>query len=377
MLKAHERVPGAAAPYIGFSLCIAIIGIMAQPRIYLDHAATTPLLSQAKAAMAAALEDWYNPSSPHAEGRKARAALEQAREQIAEALEWEGAILFTSGASEALAIALQRAHAGARFVSAVEHDAVFRSAPEAGRLPVDSGGVAVLDGLDAVRPLIAIQHANNETGIIQPLESLLEQVRALGGMLLADCAQTAGKLPLPPADFIALSAHKFGGPPGVGALLARDLAMLQPTGGQEQGYRQGTENLPGILGMAAALSAGRDWIEQAAELRQKLESALTEAGAEIVGEGSACIPTIGSYRMPGVAATVQLVQFDLAGIAVSAGSACSSGSLKPGHVLAAMGWGQARASEVIRVSFGRDTTEQEVDRFATQWAQLAARQRAA
>lgn len=327
--------------------------------------------------MATALEEWHNPSSPHAEGRKARAALEQAREQIAEALDWGGAIIFTSGASEALAIALQRAHVGAHYVSAVEHDAVFRSAPEAARLPVDSGGLAILDGLDAVRPLVAVQHANNETGILQPLEGIAEQVRTLGGVLLADCAQTVGKLPLPPADLIAFSAHKFGGPPGIGALLVRDLALLQPTGGQEQGYRQGTENVPAILGMAAALRADHDWIDRAAGLRVRLETALGQAGVEVVGEGSPRIPTIGSYRMPGVPANLQLVQFDLAGIAVSAGSACSSGSLKRGHVLAAMGWGEARASEVIRVSFGRDTSEAEIDRFAAQWAQLAARQRAA
>jgi cysteine desulfurase len=350
---------------------------MSRNRIYLDHAATTPVWPEARAAMAAALEEWHNPSSPHAEGRKARAMLEQARAQIAEALGWDGEIIFTSGASEALSIALLRAHAGPRFVSAVEHDAVFRAAPGAERLPVDSGGIVMLEGLDAVRPLVAVQQANNETGIVQPLETIAEQVRALGGLLLADCAQSTGKLVLPPADFIAFSAHKFGGSPGVGALLVRDLALLQPTGGQEQGYRQGTENVPAILGMAAALSADRAWFDRAASLRVRLESALAAAGAEIVGEGSPRIPTIGSYRMPGVPSTLQLVQFDLAAIAVSAGSACSSGSLKAGHVLTAMGWGQARATEIIRVSFGRDTTQEEVDRFAAQWTQLAAKQRAA
>jgi cysteine desulfurase len=350
---------------------------MTQPRIYLDHAATTPLWPETKAAMAAALDRWHNPSSPHAEGRAARAELEQARAQIAEVLGWEGAIIFTSGASEALAIALQRAHAGSRYVSAVEHDAVFRAAPDAQRMPVDSGGMVRLDELDDVRPLVAVQHVNNETGIIQPLEQIAERVRMLGGLLLADCAQSAGKLPLPPADFITLAAHKFGASPGIGALLVRDLALLQPTGGQEQGYRQGTENLPAIVGMAAALSVDHSWMDRSVSLRARLESALIEAGAEVVGEGSPRIPTIGMYRMPGVPAQLQLVQFDLAGIAISAGSACSSGSLKRGHVLEAMGWAEARAAEVVRVSFGRDTTEAEVDRFAAQWAQLAARQRAA
>lgn len=374
--RAHGQVPRAAAPYIGLWHLIAI-GTMTKPRLYLDHAATTPLLPEARAAMAAALEGWHNPSSPHAEGRAARAALEQARRRIAETLEWPGAIIFTSGASEALAIALQRAHAGSRFASAVEHDAVFRAAPDAVRLPVDAGGMVSLAGVSGACPLVAVQHANSETGVLQPLDGIASEMGALGGLLLSDCAQTAGKLPLPPADFIAFSAHKFGGPPGIGALLVRDLATLEPVGGQEQGYRQGTENLPAILGMTAALATGKGWLERAVALRARLEDALVAVGAEVVARESSRIPTIGSYRMPGVASTVQLVQFDLAGIAISAGSACSSGSLKPGHVLAAMGWDETRAGEAVRVSFGRGTTEADVDRFAAFWTQLATRQRAA
>jgi cysteine desulfurase len=350
---------------------------MREPRTYLDHAATTPLLPEARAAMAAALERWHNPSSPHAEGRAARAALEDARARIADALGWEGAIIFTSGASEAIAIALQRSAAGLHFVSAVEHDAVFRAAPDADRLPVDAGGIVSLGGVGGERPLVAIQQANSETGVLQPLCSIAPQVRALGGLLLADCAQAAGKLPLPDADFIALSAHKFGGPPGIGALLVRDLADLRAVGGQEQGYRHGTENLPGAIGMAAALEAGQNWMDRATRLRDRLDTALVQAGGEVVAAGSPRIPTIGSYRMPGVAATVQLVQFDLSGVAVSAGSACSSGSLKPGHVLAAMGWDETRAGEVVRVSFGPSTSDEDVDRFAALWSQLKARDRAA
>lgn len=346
-------------------------------RIYLDHAATTALLPAAREAMAEALARWHNPSSPHAEGRAAKAVLEDARRRIADALGWNGSILFTSGASEALAIALGRAKAGARFVSAVEHDAVFRAAPGAKRLPVGSDGIVRLDALEGERPIVCVQHANNETGILQPLDRIAAEVRERGGLLVADCAQTAGKLPLPEADMIALSAHKFGGPPGVGALLVRDLGDLEAVGGQEQGYRPGTENLPGIIGMAVALEANRDWLETATHLRSRLEVALLASGAEIVAGDTSRIATIGAYRMPGVPANAQLIRFDMAGIAVSAGSACSSGSLKTSHVLAAMGWEEAAASEVVRVSFGRSTTQAEVDRFAALWTEMAARRRAA
>jgi cysteine desulfurase len=360
-------------------------------RIYLDHAATTPLLPAAREAMAEALARWHNPSSPHAEGRAAKAALEDARERVAAALGWNGKVVFTSGASEGLQIALQRAKAGQRCVSAVEHDAVFRAAPGAARLPVDDRGIVLLrrqepsgsageNGLlpsHEHRNVFAIQHANNETGVVQPLDRLAKAVRGRGGLVLADCAQTAGKLPLPDADMIALSAHKFGGPPGVGALLLRDLALVEAVGGQEQGYRPGTENLPGIVGMAAALEAGRDWVEEAAALRSRLEAAVEASGGEVVAKGSQRIATIGAYRMPGVASNAQLIQSDMAGIAVSAGSACSSGSLKTSHVLAAMGWPEEAAREVVRVSFGRSTTADEVDRFVELWTRLAQRRRAA
>ena len=363
---------------------------MPQARIYLDHAATTPILPEARAAMIDALVRWHNPSSPHAEGRAAKAALEDARRRVKAALGWDGEVIFTSGASEALAIAVGRTTAGRVLISAVEHDAVLRLATEDDRIPVDERGHVLLQQQvyggtgDAGLPLsqehkvlFAVQHANNETGIIQPIEDIAGQVRDTGGLLLCDCAQTAGKLPLPDADMIAISAHKFGGPPGAGALLLRSFGLIAASGGQEQGYRGGTENLPAILGMAAALEAGRDWMSRASALRSRLETRIVAAGAEVVGASSPRIPTIGAYRMPGLAATTQLIQFDLAGIAVSAGSACSSGSLKPSHVLAAMGWPEAAAREVVRVSFGPMTTEDEVDRFADLWTQIAERRWAA
>jgi len=340
-------------------------------RIYLDHAATTPLLPQAKAAMAEGLERWANPSSPHAEGRAARAALEDARARIRAALGWDGELIFTGGATEALAIALLRTHAQDVRASSAEHDAVRRLVGGTG-LPVGADGL-VQPLVDGGKLLFAIQHVNNETGVIQDVDRIARRVGELGGLWLADCAQSAGKLPLPGgADFIAVSAHKLGGPPGIGALLVRDLAALDAQGGQEKGYRPGTENLPAALGFAAALEARREWIGRAAELRDHLDKALTAAGGVVVAAGSPRIPSIASYRMPGVPAASQLIRFDLAGIAVSAGSACSSGSVKPSHVLAAMGWPEEEAREVIRVSFGASTTRAEIYEFIRVWTAMAA-----
>jgi cysteine desulfurase len=195
--------------------------------------------------------------------------------------------------------------------------------------------------------------------------------------LFADCSQGAGKLPLPDADMIALSAHKLGGPPGIGALLVRDLGLLQPSGGQEKGYRRGTENLPAVLGFDAALEAGFDWIVEAGRLRGLLDAAIEEAGGEVVAKSSPRIATIASYRMPGMSASSQLIGFDMAGISVSAGSACSSGTLKTSHVLGAMGWDAAAASEVVRVSFGPATREADIDRFIATWRGIRERAKAA
>lgn len=343
---------------------------MAIDRLYLDHAATTPMLPQAKAAMVEAMERWANPSSPHADGRAARAALEDARRRIAAALQWPGHVIFTSGASEAIAIAMTRAKAARIIASPVEHDAVLRMAGEAERLNVDDDGRVTPSALRADgRSVIAVQHVNNETGVIQPLERIGRD----GALLFVDCAQSAGKLPLPDADMIAISAHKFGGPPGVGALLVRDLTLLQASGGQEQGYRAGTENLPGVMGMAAALEARIDWLKQAATLRAQLDAGIENGGGRIVARDAPRLPTIASYRMPGMSARAQLIQFDLAGISVSAGSACSSGSLKTSHVLHAMGWDDVAAGEVVRVSFGPTTSAADVDRFLSVWTTMAQR----
>ena len=355
-------------------------------RLYLDHAATTPMLLDAREAMRAAIARWANPSSPHAEGRAARALLEDARARVKKALAWDGEVIFTSGATEAIRIALVQGRCDARLVSAVEHEAVHRAAPDAFFLPVQQDGAVHPDALTgrlgalgAKAPLVAVQAVNNETGVCQPLDKLAPIVRRAGGLLLADCAQSAGKMALPDADLIAISAHKFGGPPGVGALLVRDLGMLDASGGQEKGYRAGTENLPGVVAMMAALEANRGWVDRAADLRAHLDGAIEAAGGEVVAKRSPRLATIAAYRMPGVAASAQLIQLDLAGIAVSAGSACSSGTLKTSHVLAAMGWGAEEAAQVIRASFGPETSRADIYRFVEAWRRIAgdARTRAA
>ncbi len=347
------------------------------PRIYLDHAATTPMTAAARTAMLAALADWANPSSPHAEGRAAKAALEGARRVVADAYGWRHETLFTSGASESLAIALGRSVAAAVAVSAVEHDAVLRAAPAATVLPVGADGLVDQAGLAGWlaaapdRPLVAVQWCNSETGVRQPIAAIAATVHAGGGLLLVDAAQMPADTSLADhADFIALSAHKRGGPPGIGALLVRDLATLMPTGGQERGYRPGTENLPAVLGYAAAIAEAED-AERLAPLRARLDDAVVRSGGQVVGAGAPRHPAIGSYRLPGTASAAQLIRLDLGGFAVSAGSACASGSMKPSHVLAAMGWDEAAGREVIRVSFGRTTTGGEVDAFIAAWRDVA------
>lgn len=354
---------------------------------YLDYAATAPVDACAVAAMAEAAADWANPSSVHRAGRRAHAALEAAREAVAAALECApGTVVFTSGGTEAIGLALRGSAAASLLVSAVEHDAVRAQAAGAQIIPVDHAGridLATLAALLAAAPapaLVAVMQANNETGIVQPLAEVAALVYAAGGLLLADAVQGAGKLPLPVADFVAVSAHKLGGPPGAGALIVRDIGRLDATragGGQERGLRAGTENLPGIAGFAAALTArGADsgWVARTAALRDRLEVQLGEA--EIIGADADRLGTISCVRMAGVAASTQVIAFDLAGFAVSAGAACSSGKVGPSHVLAAMGLSPAAAGEAVRVSLGWHTTAAEVDGFAAAWNALQARQRA-
>ena len=345
--------------------------------IYLDWAATAPLDPVAIAAMTAAARDWANPSSVHAAGRAAAARLADARRDVSSALGVDAAsVVFTGGGTEALGLAL--AQADTHLISAVEHDAVRAQAPGATIIPVDRDGVVDLGALAATlvrteRALVAVMHVNNETGVIQPVADVARTVAAAGGRLLVDGVQSAGKLPLPDADFVAVSAHKLGGPPGVGALIVRDaVTPLVRGGGQERGQRAGTENVPGIVAFAAALTArvaDGGWVDRAAALRARLEAQLP--GAQIHGARAPRMGTIACIGLPGVAAMTQLMALDLAGFGVSAGAACSSGKVRTSHVLAAMG--VAAPGEAIRVSLGWTTTAAEIDAFATAWRAMAAR----
>jgi cysteine desulfurase len=350
-------------------------------RLYLDHAATTPILPQAAEAVVRGLATWANPSSPHAEGRAARAMLESARNVVKSAYGWDGELLFTSGATEAIALALGRAQVASILVNVTEHDAVLRAVPEALRLPVGEDGrvdLAALEQLLATAPspaLVAVQWGNSETGVIQPLRDIGRLVTAAGARLFVDAAQMppawqSEDRPQDVADLIAISGHKRGGPPGIGGLLVRDLSLLLPTGGQERGYRGGTENVPGALGFAGAVAIPEN-MAAATGMRHRLDSAVLALGGTTVAADSLRSPLVSSYRMPGLSAAAQLIRFDMSGISVSAGSACSSGSMRPSHVLAHMGWTGDRASEVIRVSFGRQTTPADIERFISTWAAIA------
>jgi cysteine desulfurase len=343
-------------------------------RIYLDHAATTPACPAALAAMQAAAGVIGNPSSVHSGGRAANGIIERARDRVAA---WAGcaadAVIFTSGGTEALALALNTPLPV--LALATEHSAVLQTRPDARLIPVDCNGLIDLRALAAALAggptLVAVQHANNETGVIQPIETIAPMVAAAGGLLLVDAVQSAGKLPLPPADFIAVSAHKLGGLPGTGALLARNpdlVRAVQRGGGQERGHRGGTPNLPGIAAFAAAIDTAPDW-HRIAALRDRLETAL---GARVNGAGAPRLPNISNITLPGVAGGTQVMALDLAGFMVSAGAACSSGKVATSHVLTAMGLGES-AGHAIRVSLGPDTGAAEIDAFIAAWHAMAAR----
>ncbi len=333
-------------------------------RVYLDHNATTPLRAEARAAMIAAMDLPGNPSSVHAEGRAAKALVEKARGQIAAALGAEGAdIVFTSGATEAAALALEGRGIAC---AAVEHEAVLAWCDAS--LPVDANGKVQI----ANPQTSALQLANSETGVIQDLPE---------GLALSDITQGFGKLPIAfnwlGCDMALVSAHKLGGPKGIGALVMKrgtDLAARIRGGGQEMGRRSGTENVIGIAGFgAAAEAAARDladgtW-ERIAALRDKMEAAIAAEASDITfaGKGAARLPNTSCIVSPGWKGETQVMQMDLAGFAISAGSACSSGKVRASRVLRAMGYGDEVAGSAIRVSLGPDTTEEDVLRFAEAW----------
>ena len=350
-------------------------------RIYLDHAATSPLRPEAKAAMDEGFRIWANPSSPHAEGRKAKAALEDARERIKRALDWDGELIFTSGASEALWIALNRAKVDRRIVSAVEHDAVFRAAPDAEVLPLDD--IKCGPDLEFLQnslekhgsAVVALQAVNSETGLclfqghgFTNIQEVNQMVRQSGGVVVSDCAQAAGRVKLPDADMLVISAHKFGGPIGIGALLVRDFNILNPAGGHERGYRQGTENMPAALGMAAAIECWNPGANPAIPSKAFHNARIEYAYHYECGyECGYIVP----FVHPTMSAQSLLIRLDAMGFAVSAGSACSSGTLKKSRVLDAFGVSDEVAARTIRVSIGWSTTPEELDAFAEAWRSLS------
>ena len=350
--------------------------------VYLDANATEPLRPEARAAVIEALDLIGNPASVHAAGRAARRLLEAAREAIATRFGADrDSVVFTSGGTEADALAIAALGAGRRLiVGATEHDAVRAAAPSGDILTVDTRGVADLDRLRTLLgggppALVCLMLANNETGTIQPVAAAAALCREHGALLHVDAVPAAGRIEVDlaalGADSLALSAHKLGGPKGAGALLlaaGRHIAPLIAGGGQERGRRGGTPALPAIAGFAAAASAEPPNLRG---LRDAVEAAAVASGALVLG-GPDRLPNTACLALPGVRADTQVIALDLAGIAVSAGAACSSGKVARSHVLDAMGLGSL-AGQAIRVSLPWNATAPDVAAFAQAYAAMTAR----
>jgi cysteine desulfurase len=361
------------------------------PRVYLDHAATTPLRPVSRAAVLESSDIFGNPSSLHAEGRAARAKLEAARRVIREAIgaSGTGELVFTSGATEANATALSShaRYAGAILASSVEHPSILAQ-PGVETVPVDALGRIDLGALEARLArgdvaLLALMLANNETGVVQPVAAAARLAHAAGARLHADAVQALGRIAVDVevlgCDSLALSAHKLGGLKGSGALWLREpdgIAPLLHGGGQEGRRRAGTENTAGIAGFAAAVTAGMaESPTRLAALRQALEAGVRAIApdAVVIAEAAERLPHISAIALPGVPAVTQVMALDLAGIAVSAGAACSSGKVARSHVLEAMGTSGDLADCTIRVSLGWTTTQADIARLLEAWGALARR----
>ena len=366
-------------------------------RSYFDWNATAPLRLEARAAMLAALDLAGNASSVHAEGRAARRLIEQARAQVAALVGAEPkTVTFTSGATEANMLALTPAIlAGGRkeprdrlLVSAVEHPSVLGggrfAAEQVEILPVDRDGVVDLEALRSAvarteRPLVSVMLANNETGVIQPIAQIADIVHAAGGLLHVDAVQGAGRLSCRMddlgADLLSLSSHKLGGPQGAGALVVRDgLHIAEPLirgGGQERGLRAGTENVAAIAGFGAAAAVATRLAETArmAALRDRIEAGIKAAtpDAVVFGGNAARLPNTILVAVPGIKAETAIIAFDLNGIALSSGAACSSGKVQTSHALLAMGVEPALAQGALRISLGWETRESDVEKLLTAW----------
>lgn len=373
-------------------------------RVYLDHNATTPLRPEARQAALAAMNVHGNASSIHAEGRAARALIEDARSALAALLGVEAkSITFTSGGSEAAAALLSPGfhRTGQRpaerlIVSAIEHSCVLsggRFAPSSISIaPVTREGVIDLDALEPLLassskvPLVALMLANNETGIIQPVTEAAKRVHARGGYLVVDAVQALGKMDVQfsdlGADAIFVSGHKIGALPGVGAIATSPGIAFSPAikgGGQESGLRAGSENLPGIasFGAAARVLAAKGAAErlEIKSLRDFMEARLCTicSGCDVVGQDLGRLCNTSCVMVPGRKAETLVIALDLAGFSVGAGSACTSGKLKASHVLGAMGLSEAQARGSLRLSLGWPTTREDIELFCEEWARLFAR----
>jgi cysteine desulfurase len=382
---------------------------MAKDRIYLDWNATAPLLEGARQAMISALSLTGNPSSVHAEGRAARAVIEAARREVA-ALVGATApnVVLTASATEAANLVLSPVFRmgkaplaiGRLYVSAIEHPAVReggRFAPgQVCEIPVTPSGLIDLAALEALLaahdgstglPMVAVMAVNNETGIVQPVREVARLVHARGGLILVDGVQAAGRIALDiddlGADFLILSAHKIGGPKGAGALIARgETLMPSPLvrgGGQEKGHRAGTENVAAIAGFGAAAAWARDGLDERnaaiGALRDRLEARMRNAAPDLVvhGAGVARVANTSFFTLPGLKAETGQIAFDLEGVALSAGAACSSGKVGASHVLTAMG--QDAKTGALRISLGAATTVEEIDRAVEIFTRIAARRK--
>ncbi len=353
--------------------------------VYLDHNATSPLRPAAFDAMVEALRASGNPSSVHRVGRAARGLIDTARRQVAAlvgALPAE--IVFTSGGTEANNLALSGAGRRRVLASAVEHDSVLNAARNLELVAVDGNGVVDLAALQRLLAtsrepaLVSVMFANNETGVIQPIAEIVRIARAAGALIHCDAVQGAGKVPVDMhgmgVDYLSLSAHKFGGPTGVGALVVRDGAPFHTDrrgGGQESNRRAGTENVAGIAGFGIAAAEAKSGLATQA-LRDHLEASLRAIApaARVFGAGALRLPNTVCISMPGVRAETQVMALDLAGVAVSAGAACSSGKVSRSAVLAAMGVEVAESETALRISFGWSTVSQDIERLIAAWRDL-------
>ena len=359
-------------------------------RVYLDYNATGVPRPEVVEAMADILARGGNPSSVHAGGREARAEMEKARSKIAAVLNCKTReITFTSGGTESNNMALRAGATQSLIIGATEHDSILAAAQVSGKpaavLPVHKTGLVDMASLrqalaDSEGPaLVSIMLANNETGVIQPLQEIADAVHAAGGLLHTDAVQALGKIPVDfkalDVDLMTVNAHKLGGPHGVGALVIRESVIIPSLivgGGQELGRRAGTENLAGIVGFAKAVElavVGLVDFAGLAVLRDRLETDIRNIApdARVFGKSAARLANTSCFAVPGLSSETQVMAMDLAGFCISAGSACSSGKVKPSHVVTAMGADDAHAGSAIRVSLGWTSTAEDVDNFVAAW----------